>query len=608
MILLVMRKHLLLVMGIAGFVCGAILLSLVPPMILARIIDGLTTQRMAGFAWIVAYFGLLALTGLMESAREGLLIIFGQKMTHTLRSGLMEKLVHLKADDLSRQEPGSVVSRFVGDVDTVENLFTSGIVSMFADVCRIVSILVVIWFKNRGLSMILLILLPFLLVFTRYVQKNMLISQLQNRKAVSRASGHVPETLRNIRTIHCLSRESYMERKYDEYLGDSYRAMERTNFYDAVYSPVVLILNAIVVACVMLLSATGSPRVLTLFGMSAGTAVAVMNYISQIFAPVESLGMEIQTIQSAVAGIRRIDEFFSLEELPEREELLEREELPEKEELPAIEELSEKEELPKREELPEREELLEREELSGKEELPKREELPEVEELSKKEWIPEGNRFPEQRKENGEAFVEFRDVTFGYDERKILKQLSFQVKQGERVTLMGRTGAGKSTILKLLLGLYEPQEGEVRIQGIAASNIPDGDKRRIFGYVEQSFHMVPGSVKDQITLFDPVITDQAVKYVASLTGLQDTSEALPDGYDTICTPELFSQGQWQLLSIARAAVASPRLLLLDEITANLDAETEKEVLQALKRVSGERTVISISHRTSAEMGRVIPIG
>ena len=614
MILLVMRRHLLLVMGIAGSVCGAILLSLVPPMILARIIDGLTTKRMAGFGWIMAYFGLLALTGLMESAREGLLIIFGQKMTHTLRSGLMEKLVHLKADDLSRQEPGSVVSRFVGDVDTVENLFTSGIVSMFADVCRIVSILVVIWFKNRGLSMILLILLPFLFVFTRYVQKNMLVSQLQNRKAVSRASGHVPETLHNIRTIHCLSRESYMERKYDEYIGDSYRAMERTNFYDAVYSPVVLILNAIVVACVMLLSASGSPRVLTLFGMSAGTAVAVMNYISQIFTPVESLGMEIQTIQSAVAGIRRINEFLSIEELPEREELLEREELPEKEELPAIEELSEKEELPKREELSGKEELLEREELpsmedlSGKEELPKREELPELEELSKKEWIPEGNRFPEQRKENGEAFVEFRNVTFGYDERKILKQLSFQVKQGERVTLMGRTGAGKSTILKLLLGLYEPQEGEVQIQGIAASNIPDGDKRRIFGYVEQSFHMVPGSVKDQITLFDPAITDQAVKKVASLTGLQDTIEALPEGYDTICTPELFSQGQWQLLSIARAAAASPRLLLLDEITANLDAETEKEVLQALKRVSGERTVISISHRTSAEMGRIIPIG
>lgn len=538
MILLVMRKHLLLVTGIVISVCGAILLSLVPPMILARIIDGLTTQKMAGFGWILAYFGMLALTGLMESAREGLLIVFGQKMTHALRSGLMEKLVHLKADDLNKQEPGAVVSRFVGDVDTVENLFTSGIVSMFADVCKIVSILVVIWFQNRGLSIILLILLPFLFVFTRYVQKNMLVSQLQNRKAVSRASGHVPETLHNIRTIHCLSKESYMERKYDEYIGDSYRAMEKTNFYDAVYSPVILILNAIVVASVMLLSASGSPRVLTLFGMSAGTAVAVMNYISQIFTPVESLGMEIQTIQSAVVGIHRINEFLSMEELSEQKV------------------------------------------------------------VSKAEV---------KEKEEG-AFVEFRNVTFGYDERKILKQLSFQVKQGEQVTLMGRTGAGKSTILKLLLGLYEPQEGEVRIEGIDAADIRDEEKRRLFGYVEQSFHMVPGTVKDQITLFDSSITEQEVKEVASLTGLQETIEALSDGYDTICTPELFSQGQWQLLSIARAAAASPQLLLLDEITANLDAETEKEVLQALKRVSRERTVISISHRTSAEMGRVIPIG
>lgn len=538
MILLVMRKQLLLVTGIVISVCGAILLSLVPPMILARIIDGLTTQKMAGFGWILAYFGMLALTGLMESAREGLLIVFGQKMTHALRSSLMEKLVHLKADDLNKQEPGAVVSRFVGDVDTVENLFTSGIVSMFADACKIISILVVIWFQNRGLSIILLILLPFLFVFTRYVQKNMLVSQLQNRKAVSRASGHVPETLHNIRTIHCLSKESYMERKYDEYIGDSYRAMEKTNFYDAVYSPVILILNAIVVASVMLLSASGSPRVLTLFGMSAGTAVAVMNYISQIFTPVESLGMEIQTIQSAVAGIRRINEFFSMEELPEQK-------------------------------------------VVSKEEA--------------------------KEKEEG-AFVEFRNVTFGYDEQKILKQLSFQVKQGEQVTLMGRTGAGKSTILKLLLGLYEPQEGEVRIQGINAADIRDEEKRRLFGYVEQSFHMVPGTVKDQITLFDSFITDQEVKEVASLTGLHETIEALPDGYDTICNPELFSQGQWQLLSIARAAAAGPQLLLLDEITANLDAETEKEVLQALKRVSRERTVISISHRTSAEMGRVIPIG
>lgn len=155
--------------------------------------------------------------------------------------------------------------------------------------------------------------------------------------------------------------------------------------------------------------------------------------------------------------------------------------------------------------------------------------------------------------------------------------------------------------------MYEPQSGSVLINATPARMIDDSQKRRLFGYVEQSFHMVPGTVKDQITLFDESIADEQVKAAAALTGLHDTIMKLEKGYDTICTPWLFSQGQWQLLSIARAAAAQPELLLLDEITANLDAETEKTVLQALKRVSQDRTVLSISHRTMAETGRIIPI-
>ena len=227
----------------------------------------------------------------------------------------MEKFTSLTADELNGLEPGSLVSRFIGDVDMIENLFTSGIISMFADACKIISILVVIWFKNKGLTLVFIILLPFLFIFTRHVQKNMLAAQIMNRRAVSRASGHVPQTLKNIRTIHCFGKEKYMEKQYDEYINDSYHAMEKTNFYDAVYSPVILILNAVVVAAVMLLSSAGNSAVLTFFGMSAGTAVAVMNYISQIFSPVENLGMEIQTIQSAIAGIHRINEFMALEEV-----------------------------------------------------------------------------------------------------------------------------------------------------------------------------------------------------------------------------------------------------------------------------------------------------
>ena len=524
-------------LGIVLAVAGAIVTALLPPWILGSIVDTITAGNAVPVALVILYFAFTVLTGLTESLREGLLTVFGQKITHALRSSMMEKYTNLTAGELTKQEPGTIVSRFVGDVDTVENLFTSGIISMFADACKIISILVVIWLKNRGLAIVLLILLPFLYWFTRTVQKNMLKAQIGNRRAVGRASGHVPETLHNIRTIHTLGKERYMEERYDEYIAESYRAVDRTNFYDAIYSPVILILNAIVVAVVMLFSASGNAKVLTLFGMSAGTAVAVINYISQIFTPVESLGMEIQTIQSAIAGVHRINEFYALEELPERVRNLE---------TPVVTE----------------------------------EETP---------------------------FVELQNVTFAYedDSRKILHHLSFKVYPGEQVTLSGRTGAGKSTVFKLLLGLYQPGEGKVLIQGRDAIQIPENEKRSLYGYVEQTFHRVPGTVKDQITLYDDSFTMEEVREAARIAGLDATIEQLEKGYDTLCTSEIFSQGQWQLLSIARAAVAKPKLLLLDEITANLDAQTEEEVLQALKRASEGRTVISISHRVNAETGRII---
>ncbi len=554
------KKQKWLSLGIVLAVVGAVVTALIPPLILARIVDTITGGNKAAVYILVLYFAMLALTGFMESAREGLLTVFGQKITHALRSSLMEKFVSLTSDNLTRQEPGTLVSRFVGDVDTVENLFTSGIISMFADACKIISILVVIWFENKGLTVVLLVMLPFLFGFTRHVQKNMLTAQIENRKAVGRASGHVPETLHNIRTIHCLAREKYMEERYDTYIGESYQAMERTNFYDAVYSPVILILNAIVVAVVMLLSASGNQSVLTFFGMSAGTAVAVINYISQIFTPVESLGMEIQTIQSAVAGIHRINEFLALEE---------------KSQVVA----------------------------EGNMEVLKDEKF--AEHAGDRENLSDFSK--KSVSKSGVPFVEFKDVTFGYDEHVVLEHLNFKVMDTDQVTLLGRTGAGKSTILKLLLGLYQPDQGEVLIHGMPAAAVRAEERRKLFGYVEQSFHMVPGTVRDQITLYDNRISDRQVKAVAELTGLREAIESLENGYDTICTPEIFSQGQWQLLSIARAAAAEPKMLLLDEITANLDAETEKSVLAALKRVAKDRTVISISHRTSAELGRTISI-
>lgn len=519
-------SHRLLTVGTVLCVAASVAVSLLPPLLLARVIDRLTAGLPLSFLAVLLYFGSLALEGVLTSAQESLLVLFGQRMTHALRSEMSRKLSRLPAGTLAEQNPGEVAARFSGDVDTVEALFTSGIISMAADACRIVSIMGVIAVKNTGLALILLLVLPLFAVFTRYVQKRMLAAQLDNRRAVAAVSGQVPETLHNIRTIRALGLEDYMERRYDRCIGDSYAAMERTNFYDAVYSPVVLLLNAAVVGIVMLLSASGNAQLLTLFGMSVGTSVAVINYISRIFAPIESLGMEIQTIQSAMAGVRRIDAFL---DQPER-------------------------------------------------------------------------TIPPARREAARGDVEFAYVTFGYGKRHILKDFSMTVKQGEQVTLVGRTGAGKSTVFKLLLGLYQPEAGTVTIGGVNVGDITDRERRTCIGCVEQHFSRVPGTVLEQITLGDPQITGEMAKAAAALAGIDAAIRALPEGYDTVCTEGIFSQGEWQLLSIARAAAADPAVLLLDEITANLDAETEARVLEALRRASAGRTVLSVSHRVYEDLG------
>lgn len=519
-------SHRLLTVGTVLCVAASVAASLLPPLLLARVIDRLTAGLPLSFLAVLLYFGSLALEGVLTSAQESLLVLFGQRMTHALRSEMSRKLSRLPAGTLAEQNPGEVAARFSGDVDTVEALFTSGIISMAADACRIVSIMGVIAVKNTGLALILLLVLPLFAVFTRHVQKRMLAAQLDNRRAVAAVSGQVPETLHNIRTIRALGLEDYMERRYDRCIGDSYAAMERTNFYDAVYSPVVLLLNAAVVGIVMLLSTSGNAQLLTLFGMSVGTSVAVINYISRIFAPIESLGMEIQTIQSAMAGVRRIDAFL---DQPER-------------------------------------------------------------------------TIPPARREAARGDVEFAHVTFGYGERHVLKDFSMTVKQGEQVTLVGRTGAGKSTVFKLLLGLYQPEAGTVTIGGVKVGDITDRERRTCIGCVEQHFSRVPGTVLEQITLGDPQITGEMAKAAAALAGIDAAIRALPEGYDTVCTEGIFSQGEWQLLSIARAAAADPAVLLLDEITANLDAETEARVLEALRRASAGRTVLSVSHRVYENLG------
>ena len=519
-------------------VAGSVAVSLLPPLVLERIVNMLAARRSLPFFLAAGYFLLLAASGLLDAARETLITVFGQKIMHNIRSAMSEKLLRLPASYYIKTESGVTASCFVNDVNAVDALFTSGIISMAADIFRLISILLVVFTRSIGLGLLLLAITPLLFVMTRRFQTRMLQAQLRGRAAVAQTNQQIPETLRNLRTVRILRQESFMQKRYKKSIDDAFLAQEQSNFYDAIYSPIVVFISSLLIGILMAASA-GSGFIQSFFGMSAGTAAAMIAYIGNFFDPLEAIGMEIQNIQSAVAGIRRIRDFLDEPEIPE---------------------------------------------------------------------TPNAFSAPA---DSGEPAVRFSSVTFRYEtgERKILHDFNLAIRPGESVLFAGRTGAGKSTLFKLILGLYRPESGQIRVFGMAPDTLPAAKRRRIFGYVEQSFHRVPGSVADQISLYDPSVTETQMEQALQTVGLLDAVRALPAGLRTPCTGSLFSQGQFQLLSIARAIVCNPRLLLLDEITANLDSATETEVLAALSAAAKNRTVLSISHRIYEQTGgRMIQIG
>ncbi len=507
----------------------AITLSVLPPLVLQRAVDGLSggdVSRETLLLWGLSYFAITVISDLSEAGKETLITFFGQRTTHQIRSALAAKLSRLPASYFITHDSGNTTSLFVNDVDTIEDLFSSGIISMISDVFQIVSILFVVYFLSPGLFILLLIALPLLFLLTRAFQKRMLSAQIDNRKALAAANAIIPETIRNSLAIRLFHAAPFMKRRYGKTIEDSFRAMDKSNFYDSIYSPIIITISAFLIAIMVSLSVSESTWQ-HLFGMTAGTVVALIAYVSRIFSPLESVGMEIENIQSALAGMKRLSAFLSEKEI----------------------------------------------------------------------------ETPKEKADGPKDTICISHLRFGYErERPIFKDFSLTITKGDMVTLTGRTGIGKSTLFKLLCGLYAPWSGSISLFGKNPAAIPEADRRRLFGIVEQSFRPIQGNLRDQITLQDTRISDENIWDALTLTGLASTCRALPEGLDTPYTDSLFSQGQRQLLSIARAIVMNPALLLLDEITANLDAKTEKEVLTALRQASKHRTVISISHRLYEEEG------
>lgn len=521
--------------ALSGTIVLSLVLSILPPLVLQRAIDALTDGKADSsllLFWGLLYFILTALSGLSEGIRETLITIFGQAVTKRIRQAMAAKLSRLPAAFFTGRGEGSTASLFVNDVDTLEDLFDSGIISMAVDSCRLFSILAAVYWLSFGLFLLLLAALPFLFLLTRAFQHHMLAAQIENRKAIAATNELIPETCRNIRTIRLLSCEYFMKKRYAAAIKKSFQSMEKTNFYDSIYSPIILTTSALLISLMAILSV--SPEGATLFGMTAGTAAALIAYVGKIFSPLESLGMEIENIQSAMAGVHRIREFMEEEEMA----------------------------------------------------LPK--------EKGKKNDLP----------------LRISHLSFAYEKgHPLFKDFSLTLEAGCHLTLTGRTGSGKSTLFKLITGLYLPDSGTIALFGMNPAAIPPKERRKIFGIVSQSFPMIDGTVRDQITLGDMRITDTMTASALRISGLYETVMALPQKLDTPFQDSLFSEGEKQLLSIARALVFQPPLLLLDEMNAHLDSLTEQKVFRALSRASSHRTVLSISHRLGkACQGPVLRIG
>ena len=511
-------------------VIGIVTTTLIPPQILRYIIDNnlvpQKSEKLLQFA--IIYLVVLIFIGIFDFMKEVILTVLGQKITKEIRVRMMEKLERINIMFFSDNQSGIVVSRFTNDVDAITSLFTSGIVGMAIDTFKIIGIIVSVWIFSFRLGLLTAVLLPIIYGITRLFQKRMLKAQIENRVLVGKVNNHISESLKNIQMIKAYSKESYMEEKYTDYLLDNYKTIEKVNFYDSIFSPMIMFLRAVIIAIIVILSADS----LGYLGISLGMVAASIELISNLFSPIESLGMELQSIQHSISGIHRVNEFYTQ---PEDDS--------------------------------------------------KRMDL-----LAEKVILK-----PDQ------VLLSFNDLSFYYEEGiHVLQNIDLMFKSEEKVTIIGRTGVGKTTLFKLILGLLKPTSGSITINGVDVYNIPNSEKRRIFGYVEQGFHTIKGTVADQISLQDVDITREEIEESINFVGLTEYILSLENGFDTLVENDnLFSQGQKQLLAIARAMVTNPPILLLDEITANLDSITEEKIISVLQKASARRTILSISHRLSS---------
>lgn len=484
------------------------------------------------------YFGSYLLSAMFSFLETYLVDRMGQEMIADLRSLMIQKTHKMKPGYFTKHGTGEMTSHIMDDVTAIETLFESGLVSILVSSLKIISITVSVFYFSWVLGLILLATVPLIFLLTELFRRKSKKAQLQVRTALNKESNMLSESIDTAVTVHNLGKRGYREGKFNEKLIDGDKAQNRTALFDSFYPPLIDLLQSLVIALVTF------------------AVVKTMNLDSSS----QIVGL---TVGSFAASLNLIQDLFSpVKELGQDFQSLQ-------EGFSGVIRV---------------EEFLNEEEINGKDQT-----------FTASYVLSRPNK----------PILQFDNLSFRYEDgtEYIFDHASFSLSSLDQASLTGRTGIGKTTLFKLILGLLPPTEGAILVNGVSTIQIPDEEKKKIFGYVEQGFSPVPGTVLDQVTLGDESISLDAVHKAMKESFLDDyVSTRIKGGYHAPFKETDFSRGQLQLLGLARALVNSPSILLLDEISANLDSETEQEVIRALSAASSSRTVLSISHRLSDQLG------
>jgi ATP-binding cassette subfamily B protein len=535
-------------MILAAVAAGA-LINAWPSLVLKRIVDGPLTSGGKGlWSYAFLYLGAVLLLGFSDLVREYGTMVFGQRMLLNIRSQMLDRLRILPVSYYLEVPAGETISKFTVDIDSVNSLFTSGIISAAADLLKIAGLVAALFALSSVLGFIALGALPIIYLIADYFRKNIYKRQLIVRSKVSDINTGIQEIYSGLKIIKVFGKESFFAERFEPLLESHRLAMNANSVYDAWFPCITQTIRAAVIALAIFVGSSYNMTPLAL-GLSLGTLAATADLFARLFDPIESAATDLQTIQQAMAGLNRIKSFFAQET-----------------------------------------EKADRRDNSGGDIA-------------------------------ADCAVTVENISFAYRNSKdVLKGTSLTIPAETKAAIAGRTGSGKTTLMNLIAGLYPPKSGKITIGGVDPYLLPPSARRRLIGIVPQTVAVFNGSVYENITLRDDSISKEQAKQALHTVGLYDAVEALPDGIDTVIGEgaQKLSFGQTQLLSLARAIVTDPPLLLLDELTSGLDAVTERQVLGAIRAISGGRTIITISHRLSGiidadtvhimERGRIMESG